>query len=175
MKHYFLNCYTVFEIKAKFRELAMMHHPDKGGDNDTMRAILEQYHDALRGVHGQTSYGSDGKEHTYKYNWANEEGIAKKIQDILALRMQNVDVALVGTWIWVSGNTKPHATRLGRKKDKQGNPLGIGLTWHKKRCMWYWKPYKGRSRHDNKASFGDLANKYGYKKFQNDDENTLGG
>ena len=136
MKHYFLNLTTVFEIKKKFRELAMQHHPDLGGDNETMRIILEQYHEALAGVDGQSSFDEQGTEHTYHYNEANEAAIAEKIQQLLSLRMKNVEVALVGTWIWVSGDTKPHSKKLGRKKDADGNPVGLGLSWHGKKKMW---------------------------------------
>ena len=30
---------TLDELKAQYRKLAMMHHPDRGGDLDTMKAI----------------------------------------------------------------------------------------------------------------------------------------
>ena len=161
--NYFLNCKTVFDVKKLFRELAMKYHPDHGGDNETMRIVLEQYHDALRSCHGQTNTGTDGKEHTYKYNWANEVAIAQKIQDILALRLP-VDVSLVGTWIWVQGQN----VLTYRKELEQA-----GLKFQSKRGMFYWKPYKGRSRHNSKASFNDLAAKYGHKKYANQQEHAI--
>lgn len=161
MINYFLNCMTVFEIKRKFRDLAMENHPDMGGDNETMRVILEQYHAALAGVNGQVSQGNDGKEHTYHYNEVNEQAVADKIQELLKLRMQGVDIALVGTWVWVSGNTKPHKASLGKN--------GLGLRWHGKRKMWYFNPHPYRGRYNRRASFGDLADKYGYKKFKEEE------
>ncbi len=36
---YFSNCNTVDEIKARFKELARKHHPDLGGDTETMKQI----------------------------------------------------------------------------------------------------------------------------------------
>ena len=166
--NYFLNCLTVFEIKKKFRELAMIHHPDVGGDNETMRIILEQYKEALQSSDGQTSFDEQGTEHTYYYNEEHEQQIADKIQELLSLRLPcDVEIALIGKWIWVTGNTKPHASKLNRK-------TGIGLTFHKKRFCWYWKPYRQGGRYNQKANLGDLANKYGYKKFQNE-EKSIGG
>ena len=40
---YFTNCTTLDELKKEFRRLAMLHHPDHGGDVDTMKAINAEY------------------------------------------------------------------------------------------------------------------------------------
>lgn len=36
------------EVKKKFRELAKIAHPDHGGSNEAMLALLEQYHKLLK-------------------------------------------------------------------------------------------------------------------------------
>lgn len=46
MKKYFENVRTLDELKAEYRRLAMKHHPDRGGDVETMKAINAE-HDAL--------------------------------------------------------------------------------------------------------------------------------
>lgn len=43
---YFTNCENLEELKAEFRRLAMIHHPDRGGDVEVMKAINNEY-DAL--------------------------------------------------------------------------------------------------------------------------------
>ena len=40
---YFTNCRTLDELKKEFRRLAMLHHPDHGGDVETMKAINNEY------------------------------------------------------------------------------------------------------------------------------------
>lgn len=40
---YFTNCRTLDELKREFRRLCMIHHPDRGGDEDTMKAINNEY------------------------------------------------------------------------------------------------------------------------------------
>lgn len=40
---YFANCNTLDELKKEFRRLAMIHHPDHGGDTATMQAINGEY------------------------------------------------------------------------------------------------------------------------------------
>lgn len=34
---YFNNCNTLDELKKEYRRLAMIHHPDRGGDLETMK------------------------------------------------------------------------------------------------------------------------------------------
>lgn len=34
---------SINEIKTQFRKLAMKHHPDKGGDHETMQKIIAAY------------------------------------------------------------------------------------------------------------------------------------
>ena len=45
-------------------------------------------------------------------------------------KMADVDYNIEGTWMWVSGNTKPHREELKK----------FGLRWAPKRKMWYKKP-----------------------------------
>ena len=40
---YFTNCMNLDELKKEFRRLAMIHHPDRGGDGETMKAINAEY------------------------------------------------------------------------------------------------------------------------------------
>ena len=50
---FFQGCTTAAEIKAQFRTLAFEHHPDRGGDLETMKAVNAAYHAALEGIHGE--------------------------------------------------------------------------------------------------------------------------
>lgn len=40
---YFANCKNLEELKKEFRRLAMIHHPDRGGDQEAMKAINNEY------------------------------------------------------------------------------------------------------------------------------------
>lgn len=40
---YFTNCKTLNELKAEYRRLVMIHHPDRGGDEEAMKAINNEY------------------------------------------------------------------------------------------------------------------------------------
>ena len=40
---YFTNCKNLEELKKEYRRLAMIHHPDRGGDVEIMKAINNEY------------------------------------------------------------------------------------------------------------------------------------
>lgn len=55
---YFMNCKTLDELKREYRRLAMIHHPDVGGEVETMQAINAEYDNlfpALKLAHNQTA------------------------------------------------------------------------------------------------------------------------
>lgn len=44
---YFVNCKTLDELKREYRRLAMIYHPDVGGDVETMQAINAEFEAAF--------------------------------------------------------------------------------------------------------------------------------
>lgn len=152
---YFLGLHTVEEIKSKYRRLAMHYHPDRGGDAEAMKSINREYHEALRRYHGAKTEGSEGKEHTYYYNEAIEQAVIEKLADLIQLSLPGVRIMLVGTWLWVDGETKLVKEQL----------KSAGLQWHTQREKWYW--HTGRYRRGaSHADFDKIVVKYGYREFE---------
>ena len=151
--NYFENCLTVEAVKTQYRDLAKKHHPDLGGCADTMVLINEQYHEALRRCSGQ-SHEHNGKAYTYRYDAEVEQKLMDVIHAVLAIKSDTVRVLLIGSWVWVTGDTKPIKDQLKL----------IGLRWHTKRQCWYYSatPYKGRY---SKKGLSSLASRYGVKEF----------
>ena len=156
MISYFRNCKTVADIKKMYRELAMMHHPDRGGNTATMQAINAQYHEALKSCDRKQETGSDGQAHTYYYDQKHEQEIIDKIAELLALRLEGTEVWLIGKWVWIQGNTRPHREALKNAK----------CTWRSKRLAWYWRRYEGKTRYNENASLQDLAQAYGARMYE---------
>lgn len=55
---YFAQCKNLEELKKEFRRLVMIHHPDRGGDVETMKEINNEYDalfPALKLKHNQTT------------------------------------------------------------------------------------------------------------------------
>lgn len=152
MPFYFADLLTVDEVKKRYRLLAFEHHPDRGGDHATMQRINAEYHDALKRCHLQSAHTEDGKEYTYRYDESIEESVITVISQLLSLKMDDVKILLIGTWVWVTGETKLHKDAL----------KAIGCRWHSIRACWYYtaKPYKG---FHSKGGLESLAMKYGYQ------------
>ena len=141
---------TVAEIKAKYRQLARENHPDLGGDTEVMQDINRQYEAALKSCNGQVSRGSDGVDHTYTWDEETERRLIEMIDKLIALQMVGVTIDLIGIWIWITGETKPHKETL----------KGLDCKWHATRKCWYYKPYEAKHWGSN-ASLEELAETYG--------------
>jgi hypothetical protein len=77
----------------------------------------------------------------------------------MALNLEGVKVELIGSWLWVSGNTKPIKDELKALKfrwcpKKDGQPW----TWHD--SYTYYPSSKGRSTKE------DIENKYGVEELK---------
>ena len=159
----FRHCKTVAEVKQLYRQLAKQHHPDIGGDTATMQMVNAAYEKALKHLDGQTTQDAEGKEHTYYYNEELERRVMAKIHTLLSLRMAGVEINMVGTWLWINGDTKPHKELLKAES----------CFWHKTRGMWYWRDPSQQTNMRSRGDFADLAAKYGLKKYENEKQTAL--
>jgi hypothetical protein len=46
--NFFHSCFTEADIKRRYRDLCKEHHPNLGGDEETMKAINLEYEERLR-------------------------------------------------------------------------------------------------------------------------------
>jgi len=148
---YFNNCKNANEAKALYRRLAMQYHPDRGGDLKTMQAVNAEYHSRLKGFDGNSFTGFDGKDHTYRYNKQTEQEILDKITELFKIKMVNVSIELIGTWLWVHGETKPYRTELSK----------LALRWHSKRMKWFFHTKTPFRRKYSGTSFDRMRLMYG--------------
>jgi len=129
---------TLEELKKQYRELALKHHPDMGGNTETMKAINNEYDKLfpkLKDVH-QTK---DGTTYTAKQGTAETPEYFKDLINEL-MKMDGIIIEIIGCFVWVTGNTKPNKDRLKALK----------FQWRSKKTAWYLKPedYRKKSRKD---------------------------
>jgi len=162
---WFFGCETPDAARKRYHKLARMYHPDVNVGMPDATAIMQEinahYERDMRGFSGQT-FGKGERseqEYTYTYSHKKETDIQSKIVETLRMRMVGVKVELVGSWIWLSGNTKVYKDKLGKN--------GLGYKWSGRRKMWYYSnsPYRRRA---SKASFDQIRRKYGSRVLQDD-------
>lgn len=140
------------DFKAQYRRLAMRYHPDVGGSVEIMQIINAEYDYLFPKM--KDSYNAEQRAN----NRPETHETPQEYKDIIsALLNMGVSVELCGTWLWISGDTKPHKDRL----------KSLGCTWSPKKQMWSWKPPQEYRRYNRTHSMAYIRTKYGSQKFTN--------
>lgn len=127
---YFSGVNNIEDAKALYRRLVMKWHPDLSHDPDATRIIAEinteweKVFAALKDVHKR----SDGSTYTETREDKKSAETAGEFAEIIAqlVKLDGITVELVGSWVWVSGNTFPHKDVL----------KAMGFQWAAKKRMW---------------------------------------
>lgn len=144
---YFTNIKTLEELKKEYKRLALENHPDRGGDVEVMKAINAEYDimfNRVKDIH----INAKGETYTKKNNETPSE-----FKDIInkLIRMEGLEIEIIGCFIWLSGNTKAH-------KD---NIKALGFKWHSTKKMWYKAPEDYRKKSKKKYSIEEIRDMYG--------------
>lgn len=131
---YFEGIKTIEGLKRAYKELALINHPDRGGDVEVMKAINAEYDVMFEKVKNIRT-AADGST----YEKANSEAPAE-FKDIIdrLMKMAGIDIEIIGSFVWVSGDTKPVKDILKE----------MGFRWSSNKSRWYKAPadYRKRSR-----------------------------
>ena len=147
---------TIEELKALYRKLALKHHPDLGGDTETMKTVNSEYDSLFVEV---KTFRRNSKGEVYEKETEEAPEHFKDIIDaLIKLNMEKVEVELIGCFLWLSGNTKPYKNEIKE----------LGFKWSKNKSSWYLAPddYRKRSRKD--YSMNDIRSMYGSKNVNTD-------
>lgn len=142
-KMHFTNLYearTLEELKKAYKKYALQFHPDKEAGNHNLFIALQNEYEQLFNKLKQTGNESEKNENSKTY------------KDIInALLKFNINIEIIGSWIWVSGNT--HQIKEDLKK--------LGFKWSKNKKAWYFtsQPYKKKTK--KQTSMNDIKEFYG--------------
>lgn len=124
---YFNNVATLEELKKEYHRLAMKFHPDReGGDLEEMKLINIEYDKMFEVVKG---FHRNKQNKIYSKYTGETNSEFKDIIDEL-IKFGNIRVEIIGSFIWVSGETKPIKDTLKK----------LGFRWHSKKMNWYKAP-----------------------------------
>ena len=123
------------EAKKIYKQLAKKLHPDVGGDEESFKILNAIYTDLIE----------------HKIYFSNDIKIDIELEKIISLilHFENITIELVGSWIWVNGDTREIKEKLKE----------IGFKWASKKRMWYFGEMK--SKNPTPKSMEEIKNKYG--------------
>ena len=154
---YFMNCKSLEDLKAEYRRLVKIHHPDMGGSTETMQAINDEHDRVFEILKKQHNASAD------EYHQTTET--AEEFRTIInaLMKLDGVICELCGNWLWMSGNTKAHKEEL----------KALGCRWSQNKNSWYWRhPESGRKHYKGHKSMTDIRAKYGSQVFHGATESS---
>jgi len=140
------------EIRLNYKRMMMKHHPDRQGNEEIAKLINVAYEFLTKMQYDGSS------EQAIDEN--NDEFITRTDDDELNVILSMVTgleglvVELVGTWIWVSGNTFPHKEIL----------KNLDFKWASKKKVWSWHKETDKCRSYTDLTFEQVKIKHGAKK-----------
>ena len=140
---------TLEELKTMYHQLAMQHHPDRGGNTAIMQAVNDEYA-VLFPKLKDTHRNKDGETYTANYASSETADSFKELIDEL-MKMDNIVIEVIGCFVWVTGNTKPYKEIF----------KSLRFQWHTKKVAWYLKPEDYNRRSHKDYSFDEIRAMYG--------------
>ncbi len=140
--NYFKDCTSLAEVKKRYKELAMLHHPDRGGETATMQEINNQY----ESISKNPSFNFAKQTEQEKEDFLRYPDIINQV-----INLEGIIIEIIGDWIWISGNTYPHRQQLKES----------GFYFAPKKVMWYYRPAEYKAANSKPKDIDEIRAKYG--------------
>ena len=135
------------EAKKIYKTLAKKLHPDIGGSEEDFKILNEIYNNLIE----------------HKIYFSNSSKIDIELEKIISLilHFENINIELIGSWVWVSGDTREIKEKLKE----------IGFKWASKKKMWFYGEMKRRNHKEQDIE--DIKAKYGSETLKSKDKKQI--
>ena len=144
---YLKNIKTLEDLKKEYHKWAMDLHPDRGGDVEAMKILNFEYDEIFERV---KDIHTNAKGEKYEKETNEKPGAFQNLINEL-MKINNIRIEIIGCFIWISGNTKPHRETL----------KSFGFKWHYKKRMWYLSPSGYRRFGKKNYTMNQIREMYG--------------
>lgn len=155
---YIKNVKTLEELKKAYKKLALKLHPDCGGSDEEMAQLNNEYDDLFEKLKN-THKNKEGETYTKETNETVEQ-FKDIINYLFSLKMENVSVEIVGSFIWLTGNTKPYKDEIKK----------LEFRYSPKKYAWYKAPKDYKKRSHKNYDMDTIRGMYGSQKVKEDKE-----
>jgi ABC-type Fe3+-hydroxamate transport system substrate-binding protein len=133
------------KLKKEYLKLAKKYHPDAGGTTVQFQDLQNEYEKLLNKILKGSSLNEEQQE--------NEIVIDQAIRAVIdqLVNLENVNVELIGKWLWVSGETYPIKDVLRK--------AGLIFIRKDEKPFWVYKGVESAGR--GKLTLEQIKNKYG--------------
>lgn len=131
------------DLKAQYRALCRIHHPDLGGNTAAMQKLNAEYEERLRS-------GLFNEEYADTHTSADIESALREVIEKTCV-FKHLSIEICGRWIWFTGETWRYKRIL---KD-------LGCKWASKKGAWYWRPADEKSKRRGSWPLDKIRAKYG--------------
>ena len=139
---------TLEDIKSAYRRACKMYHPDRNPAGLEMMKLINAAYDALR----------DYKPTTETVDPTQEQNLGDDLNTALnAIIHLGLTIEICGSWLWVSGDTRPHKEVLKE----------AGFKWAPKKMMWHFRPSDYKSYNRGKWSIDKIRETHGSQTSKN--------
>lgn len=123
-------------LKAAYKKACLKHHPDKGGDVEIMKLVNAAY-DFLKNMDSWWT-----GEQSRKANRTTP--LTETMQDLIdkIKGFQGCKIEIIGSWLWISGNTRPVKDQL----------KALGFKFSRNKIAWFYHE-DGSYRRFSKKNF----------------------
>lgn len=147
---------TIEAVKVAYRKAALTYHPDHGGNEELMKLVNLAFERLME--EDWTPYEARAA--------ARETPLTEVLQKLWESvhHFPNIRGEIIGTWLWVTGDTKPYKEQLKELK----------FRWSHNKTAWYFHegPYRKRSRKD--FSMDDIRREYGFEDLEKEELRQVG-
>lgn len=159
---YFSLVTTIEELKKEYKRVCFMLHPDRNKDRDTtaeFQAMQNEYEEKFKEVKN-IFRNAEGQTYTKENNETPEE-----FEELLnkIIYMQGVEIDIIGSWLWLSGNTKQYKEQIKE----------LHFRWSANKSAWYFHTGSFRKKSKTNYNLDELKEMFGNQKVQNESLKAL--